>query len=162
MPLTSHYRYRYRGKSPHLDPALYIMLRIPKMRKEKFSELKNMKQRNWERNTTAKNYGETILAVGNNILSINVYSYSALSLNIYGNKCSFIYFFIFIYYYHTRTVTPHHPHPTHPKLPYKSTEPMRFFPGCRMKNLWRECLLSTCLFQTPLALPPPPLASVGS
>ena len=32
------------------------------------------------------------LAVGNNIPSINVYSYLVFSLNSCGNKCSFIYF----------------------------------------------------------------------
>jgi hypothetical protein len=36
------------------------------------------------------------LAVGNNILSINVYSYSVFSLNICGNKCSFIIICLFI------------------------------------------------------------------
>jgi hypothetical protein len=38
------------------------------------------------------------MAVGNNIQCVNVYSYSVFSLNICGNKCSFIYLFYLFYF----------------------------------------------------------------
>ncbi len=58
-----------------------------------YSETEKMRKKEPQRKIIVK----LSMAVGNNILSINVCSYSVFSLNICGNKCSFIIYLLFIY-----------------------------------------------------------------
>ncbi len=80
MPLTSHYRDRYRGKkSPPGSYFIYYVTHTENGKRETLGAAEYETEKSRKKHHS-ENYGKPILVVGNNISSINVYSYSLFSL----------------------------------------------------------------------------------